>query len=53
MSTNVAKAAKVAIIGNSGTYGAGILARADGTWRIVIDDPSGEGSSDAPPGASA
>jgi putative NADH-flavin reductase len=29
MSTNVAKPAKVAIIGASGTYGKGILARAE------------------------
>ena len=38
MSTNVAKPAKVAIIGASGTYGKGILARAEeiGVEAVVI-----------------
>jgi putative NADH-flavin reductase len=38
MSTNVAKPAKVAIIGASGTYGTGILARAEeiGVEAVVI-----------------
>lgn len=38
MSTNVAKPAKVAIIGASGTYGGGILARAEeiGVEAVVV-----------------
>jgi hypothetical protein len=38
MSTNIAKPAKVAIIGASGTYGAGILARAEelGVEAVVV-----------------
>ena len=45
MSTNVAKPAKVAIIGASGTYGKGILARAEEIGiEAVVEDPLAVGS---------
>ena len=44
MSTNVAKPRKVAIIGASGTYGKGILARAEeiGVEAVVVTRSPGE-----------
>ena len=44
MNTNVAKPVKVAIIGASGTYGKGILARAEeiGVEAVVVTRSPGE-----------